>query len=175
VIVVNATYKLAPWADVMYAADHTFWRVYIEDVRRRFQGELWSVSEQARDMFGTFWMRCGRQLGFNEAPDTINGGGNSGHQAIHLAATFGAKRIALVGFDMQRTGGKEHWHGPHEGKLPSGKGFPAWIRNMEPLARDLKARGVEVVNCSRATALNCFPRATIEEFFGDEAAATQVG
>lgn len=128
-----------------------------------FRGELWSVSEMAHDKFGTYWIRHSRDPGFCQEPDTINGGGNSGYQAIHLAATFGAKRIILLGFDMQRTGGKEHWHGKHEGRLPNGTGFPGWIRNMAPLAKDLSRLGVDVVNCSRATALTCFRRATPEE------------
>lgn len=124
---------------------------------------MWSVSEQAREQFGTYWIRCGSGQGFCREPDTINGGGNSGHQAVHLAATFGAKRIVLLGFDMQMTNGQEHWHGKHEGRLPNGKGFPGWIKTMGYLAKDLEREGVEVINCSRSTALRCFRRATIEE------------
>lgn len=160
---VNATFKMAPWADALYAADFRFWEVYIDKIRAGFRGEFWTVSEMARAKYGTYWMRCGREPGFSTEADTINGGGNSGYQAVHLAATFGAARILLLGFDMQRTGGKAHWHGNHEGRLPNGVGFPGWIRNFAALARDLKARGVEVVNCSRETALACFPRATIDE------------
>lgn len=117
----------------------------------------------ARDKYGAYWMQCGREPGFHKSPDTINGGGNSGYQAVHLAATFGAARIILLGFDMQRTGGKHHWHGKHEGRLVNGVGFPFWIRNFGPLAKDLAARGIEVVNCTRETALECFPRMPIEQ------------
>jgi len=134
---------------------------------------MWSVSEMARDRFGTYWIRCGTGQGFSREPDTINGGGNSGYQAIHLAATFGAKKIVLLGFDMQRTGGLEHWHGKHEGNLPNGRGFASWMQQMTPLARDLEAMGVEVINCSRATAMRCFPRATLEEVFDETANTAQ--
>jgi hypothetical protein len=167
-IVVNATFKLALWADVLYAADMRFWETYGPKIFPSFQGETWSVSEMAREKFGTYWIRCGSDVGFSKEADTINGGGNSGHQAIHLAATFGARKIVLLGFDMQRTGGKEHWHGKHEGRLPNGSGFAQWMRSMAYLARDLKARGVEVVNCSRATAMKCFARKTLEEVFPNE-------
>lgn len=163
VIVVNASYKLAPWADILYAADHNFWRVYLPDIRKRFTGELWSVSEQAQQQYGTYWIRHGRQAGFNDDPDAINGGGNSGYQAIHLAATFGAQRITLLGFDMQRTWGREHWHGKHDGKLANGVGFHSWMKQMEPLARDLAERGIVVVNATRQTALKCFQRQTLDE------------
>jgi len=128
---------------------------------------MWSVSEMARDKFGTYWIRCGTGQGFSREPDTINGGGNSGYQAIHLAATFGAKKIVLLGFDMQRTGGREHWHGKHEGNLPHGAGFGSWMKSMAFLAADLRRMGVDVVNCSRVTAMRCFRRATLEEIFDE--------
>lgn len=148
---------------MLYAADYTFWRQYLPQIRERFTGELWSVSEQARDQYGTYWIRHATDEGLAREPDTINGGGNSGYQAVHLAATFGAARIILLGFDMQRTGGKIHWHGPHEGRLPNGVGFPAWLKAFGPLAKDLKAAGIEVVNCSRTTAMTCFPRQRLED------------
>lgn len=162
-IVVNAAFPWAPWADVIYMADYRCWKEYIDDIRSTCDSEWWTVSEQARDEFGAYWIRHVDGVGFRDEPDAINGGGNSGYQGIHLAATFGASRIVLLGFDMQRTGGKLHCHGPHRGRLPNGKGFPRWIKAMTPLARDLRDMGVEVINCSRATALRCFPCRSIEE------------
>lgn len=64
---------------------------------------------------------------------------------------------------MQRTGGKEHWHGKHEGRLPNGTGFAGWIKTMGYLAKDLDRMGIEVANCSRTTALRCFPQRRLEE------------
>lgn len=148
---------------MLYAADYRFWDVYGPKIFGVVSSELWSVSEMARDKFGTYWIRCGTNAGFSKEPDTINGGGNSGFQAIHLAATFGATKIVLLGFDMQRTGGKEHWHGKHEGKLPNGAGFGPWMRALEVLARDLRRAEIEVVNCTRVTAMRSFRRAPLEE------------
>lgn len=162
VIVINATYKLAHWADVLYAADFRFWDTYMGSIRSCFRGELWSVSEQAQEKYGTYWIRHGQNAGFCEEPDTINGGGNSGYQGIHLAATFGATRILLLGFDMQRTNGKEHWHGKHEGGLPNGIGYVHWMKALDVLYRDLTARGVEIVNCTRTTAWKTPKRMDLE-------------
>jgi len=121
------------------------------------------VSEQASEKFGAYWIRCAKQQGYSKEPDSVNAGGNSGFQAIHLAALFGAKKIVLIGFDMMRTDGKFHWHGKHEGRLPNGTGFPGWIKSMGYLAKDLQAMGVEVINCTRRTALRCFPRMELED------------
>lgn len=138
-----------------------------------FRGELWTVSEAARDEFGLYWAPHGGpdDCGFNPDPGVINLGGNSGYQAVHLAAMFqGAQlpdfagsRIVLLGFDMQRTGGKKHNHGDHLGGLPNGANFQLWTGRFAALARDLKSRGVEVLNCTRATALRCFPLVPIED------------
>lgn len=132
-------------------------------LRTRFAGELWTASQEARDKHGLYWIHLERGAGFHKDPNTINGGGNSGFQAVHLAATFGAKRIVLLGFDMQRTDGKLHWHGKHWGGLPNGRGFPSWIRQFKPLAVDLDRMGVDVVNASRATALRWFRQMTPED------------
>ena len=137
--------------------------MYARDIASTFRGEWWTVSEQARDKYGCYWVRCAKDAGFTDEPDTINGGGNSGSQAVHLAATFGAKRIVLLGYDMQRTGGHLHWHGAHWGGLPNGNGFVSWIKQFAPLARDLRQRGIDVINATRETALECFPRAKLED------------
>lgn len=161
-VVVNTTFRLAPWADVMYAADLSFWNQYGAEIARVFHGERWTCAERAHRDFDCRLIRTTPGNGFSLVKDRITTGGNSGYQAVHLAALWGAKRIVLIGYDMQRTGGQEHWHGPHEGGLRNGRNYDFWVRRFEPLARDLKKRGVEVVNCTRKTALKCFQRDTLE-------------
>jgi hypothetical protein len=155
---------LAPWADVLYAADFRFWQTYLDEIRAcQFTGEMWTVSEQAQKQYGLYWVKYGRTEGFHPDPHTINGGGNSGYQALHLAATFGATKVVLLGYDMQRTWGKEHWHGKHKNGLANATAFASWLQRFEPLARDLKKRGVEVVNATRHTALTCFVQKSLDD------------
>ena len=92
----------------------------------------------------------------------IREGGNSGYQAINLAFHFGAARIVLLGFDMQRTGGQMHWFGNHPGKLHVPSPYKDWVLRFNQLAADLRDAGVEVLNCSRETALECFERVPLE-------------
>lgn len=148
---------------MLYAADYPFWKAYHREIVGVFRGELWTVSAQARDAYGLYWLRHSQNQGFCLDRDAICGGGNSGYQAVHLAATFGASKIVLLGFDMQRTGGRSHSHGDHVKPLGNGSNFSLWIERFGPLARDLKARGVDVVNASRTTALRCFRQASLEE------------
>jgi hypothetical protein len=60
-------------------------------------------------------------------------------------------------------GERMHFHGRHSGNLDHGSDYAAWRTAMKPLARDLAAEGVEVINCSRDTALDCFPRGDLQQ------------
>src|SRR5690606_3319410 len=40
VIVTNTTFRLCPWADVLYALDAAWWKQYLREVRQVFTGAL---------------------------------------------------------------------------------------------------------------------------------------
>lgn len=90
-------------------------------------------------------------------------GGNGGYQAINLAYFLGARKIILLGYDMQRSQNKSHWHGDHPSALNRSCNFKTWLKNYKDLARDLRGAGVACVNASRNTALDCFQKVTLEE------------
>lgn len=128
----------------------------------------------ARDEFGLFWIPADVGPGLNRTGEKINSGCNSGFQALHLAILFQGylldeftgSRVILLGFDMQRTGGKTHSHGDHIKGLPNGSNFSLWADHFITLARDLRSTQVEVLNCTRQTALRCFPTAKLEDALG---------
>lgn len=163
VLVVNATFRALPNADAMYACDVAFWRAYIAEIDRAFPGQLWTCDEKARDELGICWIKLARARGLSRDPLAIHSGGNSGYQAINLAYNWGARQIILAGYDMQRTGGKAHWHGDHPKPLGNATRPENWIRHFTDLADDLVAEGVDVINCSAATALTQFRRADLAE------------
>lgn len=153
---------LAPWADCLYACDGEWWDKYIVEVRDRFKGELWTQDEAAAKRYGLHRVSGADKPGLGKN-GLIHFGGNSGHQMINLAYLFGAARIILLGFDMQRTDGKSHHHGDHPGNLNKSLPFHTWMKKFPLIASDLKAEGVEVINCTRKTALNCFEKRSLEE------------
>lgn len=108
------------------------------------------------------WLATGRQAG----SDGVMHGGNSGYQALNLALHLGARRIVLLGYDMGvGEDGRLHWFGRHPSGLnnPKPEHFATWAKAFGALAPALADLGVEVVNCSRRTALDCFRRAPLEE------------
>jgi sugar phosphate isomerase/epimerase len=94
----------------------------------------------------------------------VGWGGNSGFQALNLAVQFGARKIVLVGFDLNLDQGV-HWHGPHPGRLnnPTRDSLARWARVLDAQAPLLERLGVEVVNASPASALTKFRKVPFEE------------
>ena len=161
----NSSWQAAPWADVLFAVDCAWWDVNIATVNRRSRSELWTTSEHARGKHGLYWVRGVDGAGLCRAPDCVNIGRNSGYAAIGLAYLFGAARIILTGFDMQRTDGRNHWHADHPAPLKNLGVIENWRSLMRQLALDLKGAGVPVINCTRTTALTCFERQALEDVF----------
>jgi hypothetical protein len=95
--------------------------------------------------------------------DKVHYGANSGYQMMNLAYLFGAKRIILLGFDMMRQGAKTHWHGDHPSPLGNECPVKMFLNNFPALAADLEKEGVEVINATRETALNCFKKMKLED------------
>lgn len=154
-IVVNETFRLAPWADLLYAADEDWWKVTPEAMQ--FSGMKVSVAKipGVRKLINT------GVTGFDPDPACIRTGGNSGYQAIHIAAHCGASRILLCGFDMHGN----HWHPEHKHPLKTTpqETYPRWCSRFEVLAVELKDRGVTVLNCTPGSALKVFPMADLNE------------
>lgn len=99
-----------------------------------------------------------------DEPGLIGSGGNSGFQAINIAAQFGATRILLIGFDMH-TGSGVHWYGLNawrDANNPSINNMLRWRDALTKQAHRLSAMGIEVINASADSALRCFQIKTID-------------
>lgn len=144
---------MAPWANVLFAGDFGWWNAYRNEVADCFRGECWTGNKAAANTFGLRYIRQKHGAGLSREKGVINFGGNSGYAAIELAYQFGAKRIILLGYDMQRTNGMSHWHGDHY-RLANASSFGRWIKRIESVVTELSGLGVEVLNATRQTALN---------------------
>lgn len=161
VIVINTTFRLAPWADMLYGCDACWWETYIREVRTTFAGELWTQDRKAQLHHGVRWIESAPGKGLSRKPGLIHQGMNSGFQTINLAYHAGVDRIILLGFDLQ--GG--HWHGKHPLPLTNTTPplFVRWKEHFASLAADLRTTPVKVVNCTPTTALEAFPRALLAD------------
>ncbi len=178
VISINNNYRLAPWADLFYAGDQPWWEVHHKHVTG-LAGMKACVENTRFD--DVIWLNQSGADGFDPNPAFIRTGGNSGYQALHLAAHLGARRVFLFGYDMQG----DHWHANHERplrqtppvrripRLPERplrqtqrEDFDRWLPRFNSLRDGLIKAGVEVFNCSPTSRLGAFPRADFADVMG---------
>jgi hypothetical protein len=188
-IAVNDAYLLAPWADAIYFADSRWWEWHTkglarpgltaDQVRQRFdefQGARIKVEHpgDATAMLAdprVHLMRNNAHFSDGKAPevralsdrpDAVATGTASGYQAINIAYLAGATRILLLGFDARESAGRKHWFGDHP--EPTAVSWLQGLRyQFQQLANALKVRGIECINCSPDSALECFPKMTVKE------------
>lgn len=157
-LVVNSTYKAMPDAKHLYGGDFLWWKSNMADVTKTFKGKLWCQDSSACAR----WPNIKRVRGCNReglGRDVIHLNGNSGTQAINLAYIWGFKRIILLGFDMKLgPGGERHHHPDHAHPMVQAQCFDEWRHKMARVAKDLKAEGIEVLNATPGSALECFTK-----------------
>lgn len=157
-IAINESWRLCPWADVLYACDGAWWRKHRG--APEFGGLKVTYEAAAAAQFDLMraeisWpddviLTDGRMIG---------NGGNGGFQALNLALNWRARRILLVGYDMTLRRGV-HWHGEHEHGLnnPREHNIRRWLS-----ARWTVPDGVEVINCCQESGLDAFPKMSFEQ------------
>lgn len=158
-IVINSTYRLAPWADMLYAADAQWWREH--PMAQEFPGLRVSVSA----MLGVLQLQNTGTEGYEPHRMGIRTGGNSGYQALHIAIHGEAERILLCGFDMSNRGGL-HWHGAHPAPLRNtdDHSYTRWVERFAAL----KDIGPEIINVTPGSAITCFPSMDLHEALDNE-------
>jgi hypothetical protein len=153
-----------PTADAIYGCDDHWWDLYAAELKSKFRCDLWTQSAKSAKRYDLRHWEGESKPGLGKTK--IHFGNNSGYQAINLAYLLGAKRIILLGYDMQTDGDQVHFFGNHP--YHQRKGGPTntlmkdWCEKFEALARDLKFEGVEVINATRKTALMAFDRQDLE-------------
>lgn len=178
VIAINNSWELKPDCDVLHFCDRRWWDPnglgHGERVKAGFTGRwITTVAALVHDPAVKRLRQSMRESGVSEDPSALVHGGHGGYQAIGLAFLFGAKRIVLLGYDMRSLpleeaipGDGTHWHHGHSGQRRDHFEhrlrtcfLPSMRRLVEPLAR----AGVEVLNATPDSALDCWPRVRLEE------------
>ena len=157
IYVINSSYKLAPWADVLYACDEEWWDYY----KPEFSGEKWTLNESAAQKYGLNLIKYDPSLVFSTDDGLIATGHNSGFQALNLAYLQGARKIILIGFDYRSS--SNHWFGQYPGAMNNSPNMKQWIHHMEKAAPIIAKLGVEVINCSPNSALDCFAKMRLKD------------
>lgn len=153
VVVTNSTFRIAPWADWLYAMDRKWWEIHLPEIRKTFQGKLVTNNSHAKSL---------GVMHVNELVKRFNPCQNSGAAAISFAVRLGATRVVMLGYDCGIPKGKpSHWHGDHPRPLGNCGSQRRWPAQFQKL-RDLY-KAAEIVNASRASMLSVFPKVPLEQ------------
>jgi hypothetical protein len=161
----NGKPAMAPWADILYAADYSWW-YNNKEAALKFEGKKVAIDTQ-NDRWpwelleAVVFLRHGGVDGFDERPGYVRTGGNSGYQGVHLAVSLGARRIIMCGFDMHSKNG-EHWFGSHHWKRNYASRYDLFLNRFKQSAPALLERA-EIINTTPGSALKCFPMMSLEE------------
>lgn len=153
---------------MLFACDRKWWDEYHDSAHRVCTGEFWTTNDHAAKVFGLNFIDSEPGAGLASHPAKIRQGGNSGFQAVGLARLFGAARVILLGFDMQMTGRRTHWHGDHQNLgNPTLDRLEVWRERFAEMARHVD---IKILNATRKTALTCFPKVDLIESLAEPAA-----
>lgn len=131
--------------------DLAWWRKHYDDTHG-FAGEKLSIAKGAR----------------GAAIVDLPYSGNSGAGALILAHHYGARRIIMLGYDCKYApDGKRHWHGDHPRGLGNAVSVNNWPGEFQKAAGFLG--GAEILNASRETAIQLWPRISLEAALNESA------
>lgn len=143
VAAVSDSWRLAPWADILVSSDAAWWDAHPEAL------------SFPRQKYGA--MPAFRHI---EGVERVAGGGlNSGLLAVMVAVSLGAKKVLLLGIDLHSPG--QHWFGRHP--LPLKSSTKNRFETFKKQFARYRPDGVEIVNCTSGSALQCYPMQSVEE------------
>jgi hypothetical protein len=132
---------IAPWATALAANDVAFWAAFPQ--AREFAGRRFSAN----------------RIKGVERIEGVSSGHCSGVLALEVAKHLGATRILLLGCDMHGT----HYFGPYAHQKLKNTTDPRRKIHIQQFAQWGKRNpGIEVINCTPGSALQCFPHSTLE-------------
>lgn len=168
VMVVNDNYKVIDNPHHLFAADLKWWYRNYDLVK--YSTICWSLDGHPNHLNKRIPGAKERILNvlytreFGLYNDKVHHSGNSGYIAIQLARLLMYKKIILVGFDHQHTNGLRHWFGDHDKKYFQSnaedvEGWTNWMNKLAPLI----LQDTQVINCSKQTSLECFPKMPLQD------------
>ena len=172
---INKAYQIGPWIDVVFFGDCN-WYVPEREALAKFPGLKVTCcprfgNRPPRDPEQIRYMEkdSKKNMGISEENGKVAWNKNSGAAAVSLAYHLGVKKIVLLGFDM-KNGPKEvsHWFGAHGNPTAKKKIRSPYERHLPgfgTIAKDAKRLGLEIINASPDSAIDCFTKMPVTGLF----------
>jgi hypothetical protein len=172
VIGINVAYQLGEWISIIFCGDKNF-VLRNEKALKDYHGikvSCHSVVSKMNDW--KFTPKDNRKpYGISPNPYKVSWNLNSGAAAISLAVHLGAKRVILLGFDMNLKDGHQHFHNAYkrgvlrsdDDKRKRGLPFDRHLKGFPAIKADADRLGVEILNTSLQSSIECFRKVDIKE------------
>ena len=144
----------APWADVLYAADRTWWEFY----RPEFYG-LRVSGESVPTVHTRPLKMLERGEKMPRQPGSVVSAGHSGFQALGLALTLGASRVYLLGYDCG--GKKRNCHENRPKQFSKDTAMDQWVQHYNRVPVEWPE--VPVINCAADSRITAFEKRPLSE------------
>lgn len=168
-IAINRAFEKLPNADVIYWTDARFYKWYKNEI-----DQLHALKVCCRPIAnGTPDIKvlcANKQKTIDTRPSFICFGNNSGYGAINLAVKLGAKKIYLLGYDMNSSSKVTHWHDGYKkfNMRHNHSIYKRMISVFEPLPKELERLGVEIWNANPKSHLHYFDKCTLSAAIKDQ-------
>lgn len=175
VIGVNGAFRIGNWIDIVTFGDPSW---FLENRQRlrsfpKIKVGFCDVAESRRYINDEvkYVPRYGAKIsGITEKKNLICWNKNTGFASINLAYHLGAKRIILVGFDMDVDSlGRQHWHSFYRRNAapPKKSPFPRHLKHAPAVKQDADRLGIKIINASPNSKITVFEKSTVKEILGD--------
>ncbi|MFA5049186.1 MAG: hypothetical protein WC516_09245 [Patescibacteria group bacterium] len=171
VIGVNVAYLIGDWIDIVFFGDSSFFLS-----QQKKLSEFVGIKVTCHPSIeGHNWIKylskdSKKPRGISPNPKMVSWNGNSGAAAISIAANAGAKRIFLLGFDMElNSENRQHWHDLYHRfstiSVKNNKGLPfeRHLRGFIDIYKDAKHRGIQIINVCPNSAIKEFPKINLKD------------
>lgn len=172
IIGINVAYRLGDWVDIMFCGDKSFILKNAKSLKE-FKGikvSCHSIVDKPHQYWMKYTPKDNRKAsGISENPYKVSWNLNSGAAAISLAYHLGAKRIILLGFDMNLTDKQQHFHDEYRrgkvltDKRKRGLPFERHLKGFPVIKKDADRLGIEIINTSLNSTITCFKKVPLKE------------
>ena len=168
VIAVNKAYTQVIMPYVLYWTDSRFYNWYKSEIDylkcTKITTSL-SIKDISPDVI-ILKNKGSKEMDINAAAHEICAGNNSGYGAIHLAIKMGAKRIYLLGYDLQPAEKKTHWHSGYPSNTTHKDSvYKSMLDYFTKNAHIINA-AAEVYNVNNKSAITCFKFCSLDDALG---------
>lgn len=172
VVAINQSIDRAPWADAVFFTD-SGWFEKNRETLENFQGHILTLSRTAKREMNERVKRLEIE-NFEDFPPpgtrAIKAGRSSGHTAISVTVSMGAKTIILLGYDMRIVNGRSHHHNAYGTQSPELYSHD-FIPKFAGWNAAAQRAGVTILNATPGSALAEFPIVDIEDILAERVAA----